>query len=62
MRIERLAVILKDARNKTISNKRKEHGFYVNIGMPLIFRDVDSKNQTHTFRSQPRFCRSLYKG
>ena len=62
VRIEEMGVFLKDASNKIISNENEYNGFYVNIGYPVIFHNVDFYNETRAFRAPKRFCESQYYG
>ena len=62
IRIEKLGVILMDASDAIISNDK---GIIVRISLPMVFRDAgfeSYKEGMYIFKSEPRFCNSVYRG
>ena len=62
IRIKRMVVILLDASGEIIPNNLGSSGFKFRIAYPIYFQNVGPKNETHTFKAQPRVCSSQYEG
>ena len=61
-RIEKMRIYLVDASQKVIPNPNTfTSGYYFGIRYPLIFKNLDSSLNAHTFKAPHFFCYSMFK-
>ena len=62
-RIEKMRVFLLDKSENVIDNPHylRHYLFEFGVNYPLTFKDIDTLENFHIFRTQNLFCRSIYK-
>ena len=61
-RIETMGVYLLDDSEKIVPNSDIHSLFYFAIKFPMVFNDIDSDKDSHTFTTEPFNCNSKYEG